>query len=46
MIRLGFAAPIKRHSFIYKPPRSFDEIEATITRPDGEIAGFLEGLVA
>lgn len=45
MIRLGFAAPINQHSFIYKP-RSFDEIEATITRPDGEIAGLLKGLVA
>ena len=44
--KIGYEIPINRHFYVYKPPRPIDQIEADITRLEGEIAGLLEGLVA
>ncbi len=44
--KVGYEIPINRHFYVYKPPRPLDEIEADISRLEGEIAGLLEGLVA
>ena len=44
--KVGYEIPINRHFYVYKPPRPLDQIEADITRLEGEIAGLLEGLVA
>ena len=43
--KVGYEIPINRHFYVYKPPRPLDEIEADITRLEGEIAGLLKGLV-
>ncbi len=43
--RVGYEIPINRHFYVYKPPRPLVEIEADITRLEGEIAGLLKGLV-
>lgn len=43
--RVGYEIPINRHFYVYKPPRPLDEIEADITKLEGEIAVLLEGLV-
>ena len=43
--KVGYEIPINRHFYVYKPPRPLDQIEADITRLEGEIAGLLEGLV-
>ena len=43
--KVGYEIPINRHFYVYKPPRPVDEIEADITRLEGEIAGLLKGLV-
>ena len=43
--KVGYEIPINRHFYVYKPPRPLDEIEADITRLEGEIAGLLQGLV-
>ena len=44
--KVGYEIPFNRHFYVYKPPRPLDQIEADITRLEGEIAGLLEGLVA
>ena len=44
--KVGYEIPINRHFYVYKPPRPLDEIEADITKLEGEIAGLLKGLVA
>ena len=44
--KVGYELPINRHFYVYKPPRPLDQIEADITRLEGEIAGLLKGLVA
>ena len=44
--KVGYEIPLNRHFYVYKPPRPLDQIEADITRLEGEIAGLLEGLVA
>ena len=44
--RVGYEIPINRHFYVYKPPRPLDQIEADITRLEGEIAKLLKGLVA
>ena len=44
--KVGYEIPINRHFYVYKPPRPLDQIEADITRLEGEIAGLLKGLVA
>ena len=44
--KVGYEIPINRHFYVYKPPRPIDQIEADITRLEGEIAGLLKGLVA
>ena len=44
--KVGYEIPINRHFYVYKPPRPLDQIEADITRLEGEIAGLLRGLVA
>ena len=44
--KVGYEIPINRHFYVYKPPRQLNQIEADITRLEGEIAGLLEGLVA
>ena len=44
--KVGYEIPINRHFHVYKPPRPLDQIEADITRLEGEIAGQLKGLVA
>ena len=43
--KVGYEIPINRHFYVYKPPRPLDEIEADITKLEGEIAGLLGGLV-
>jgi type I restriction enzyme M protein len=43
--KIGYEIPINRHFYVYKPPRPLDEIEADITKLEGEIAGLLKGLV-
>ncbi|WP_295885586.1 N-6 DNA methylase [uncultured Thiohalocapsa sp.] len=43
--KVGYEIPINRHFYVYKPPRPLDEIEADITKLEGEIAGLLKGLV-
>ena len=44
--KIGYEIPINRHFYVYKPPRPLDQIEADITRLEGEIAELLKGLVA
>jgi len=44
--KVGYEVPFNRHFYVYKPPRPLDEIEADISRLEGEIAGLLKGLVA
>ena len=44
--KVGYEIPINRHFYVYKPPRPLDQIEADITKLEGEIAGLLNGLVA
>ena len=44
--KVGYEIPINRHFYVYKPPRRLDQIEADITKLEGEIAGLLKGLVA
>lgn len=44
--KVGYEIPINRHFYVYKPPRPLTEIEADITKLEGEIAGLLKGLVA
>ena len=41
--KVGYEVPINRHFYVYKPPRSLDDIEVDITRLEGEIAGLLRG---
>ncbi len=43
--KVGYEIPINRHFYVYKPPRPLDQIEADITRLEGEIARLLKGLV-
>ena len=43
--KVGYEIPINRHFYVYKPPRPLDEIEADLTKLEGEIAGLLKGLV-
>ena len=40
--KVGYEVPINRHFYVYKPPRPLDQIEADITRLEGEIAELLE----
>ena len=42
--KVGYEIPINRHFYVYKPPRPLDQIEADITKLEGEIAGLLEGV--
>ena len=44
--KVGYEIPINRHFYVYKPPRQLDQIEADITKLEGEIGGLLKGLVA
>ncbi|MGP4672213.1 type I restriction-modification system subunit M [Agrobacterium salinitolerans] len=44
--KISYEIPINRHFYVYKPPRSLDDIEADIGALEGEIAGLLRGLVA
>ena len=44
--KVGYEIPINRHFHVYKPPRPLNQIEADITRLEGEIAGLLKGLVS
>ena len=43
--KVGYEIPINPHFYVYKPPRPLDQIEADITKLEGEIAGLLKGLV-
>ena len=43
--KVGYEIPINRHFYVYKPPRSIDQIEADITRLERDIADLLKGLV-
>ena len=43
--KVGYEIPINRHFYVYKPLRPLDQMEADITRLEGEIAGLLKGLV-
>ena len=44
--KVGYEIPINRHFYVYRPPLPLDEIEAEITKLEGEIARLLEGLIA
>ena len=44
--KVGYELPINRHFYVYQPPRPLDQIEADITKLEGEIAELLTGLVA
>ena len=44
--KIGYEIRINRHFYVYKPPRPLDQIEADITKLEGEIAELLKGLVA
>ncbi|MBU6395757.1 MAG: type I restriction-modification system subunit M [Sphingomonadales bacterium] len=44
--KIGYEIPINRHFYVYKPPRPLGEIEADITKLEGEIADLLKGLVS
>ena len=44
--KISYEIPINRHFYVYEPPRPLAEIEADITKLEGEIAGLLNGLVA
>ena len=44
--KVGYEIPINRHFYVYRPPRPLDQIEADITKLEGEIAALLKGLVA
>lgn len=44
--KVGYEIPINRHFYVYKPPRPLADIEADITKLEGEIAYMLQGLVA
>ena len=44
--KIGYEIPLNRHFYVYKPPRALDQIEADITKLEGEIASLLKGLVA
>ena len=43
--KVGYEIPINRHFYVYRRPRSLDQIEADITRLEAEIAGLLTGLL-
>ena len=43
--KVGYDIPFNRHFYVYKPPRPLDQIEADITKLEGEIAGLLKGLI-
>ncbi|WP_170164794.1 hypothetical protein [Thiocapsa rosea] len=45
MIKVGFRIPINRRFCVYKPPHPRDEIEADMTKLEGEMAGLREGLM-
>ena len=42
--KVGYEIPINRYFYVYKPPRPLDQIEADITKLEGEIADLLKGL--
>ncbi|MDE8345843.1 MAG: class I SAM-dependent DNA methyltransferase [Acidocella sp.] len=44
--KVGYEIPINRHFYVYQPPRALADIEADITKLEGEIAGLLKGLVS
>ena len=44
--KVGYEIPINRYFYVYKPPRPLDQIEADITKLEGEIADLLKGLAA
>ena len=43
--KIGYEIPINRHFYVYEPPRPLDEIEADITKLEGDIAGLFKGLM-
>ena len=43
--KVGYEIPINRHFYVYKRPRPLNQIEADITRLEGDIAALLKGLV-
>ena len=44
--KVGYEIPINRHFYVYESPRPLAEIEADITKLEGEISGLLEGLLS
>ena len=42
--KIGYEIPINRHFYVYQPPRPLEEIEADMTKLEGEIAELLKGL--
>ena len=44
--KVGYEIPINRNFHVYTPPRPLNQIEADITKLEGEIAGLLKRLVA
>ena len=42
--KVGYEIPINRHFYVYDPPRPLDEIEAEITKLEGQIAELVRGL--
>ena len=43
--KVGYEIPINRHFYVYTRPRPLNQIEADITRLEGDIAALLKGLV-
>ena len=44
--KVGYEIPINRYFYVYRPPRPLHQIEADITKLEGQIARLLKGLVA
>ena len=42
--RVGYEIPYNRHFYVFKPPRSLEEIDAELKGVTGKIMGMLEGL--
>jgi type I restriction enzyme M protein len=42
--RIGYEIPFNRHFYVFKPPRSLDEIDADLKGVAGRIMTMLEGL--
>jgi type I restriction enzyme M protein len=42
--KVGYEVPFNRHFYVFKPPRSLEEIDAELKGVTAKIMGMLEGL--